>query len=356
MINIYTPSIAPNQARYIEDAVQKNELTFHGKYHKEFKKSLSTIYESHCSLTCNGTVSLFAILKSLPRENDKDEVILPSLTYVASTSQIIHAGYRPVFVNSDENFQINIHDVFRVINPKTLAVMVPTLFADAPDLKLLRKICDDNNIFMIEDAAEAFLCYERGQLVGTFGHASSFSFFANKVITTGEGGCVLTKDEDLAKRVELFINHNCIGPYQHSGPGSNFRMTNLCAAIGVAQLEDVKRIIKNKKYIASFYRNNLSCSSIVPTIEDSSEWMPVFKLPRNFLYPEFRQRMLQKNIDTRPMFTPNHLIKNIDYVNRVDLDCEVIREYQRFFSLPCSPDLTDEQLTYIVDSANSCMS
>ena len=355
-INVYEPRKAKNQTKYVLEALESNCISGKaGRFIEEFEETLAWITGvDHAVSVCNGTVSLMLIYAAADLKSG-DEVITPSLTYCATVSQLNWLGITPVLVDSDDNFQMDLSQLESSISRKTKAIVVPQLYGDAPQMFRLSNFCTKHGLILIEDSAECFASTfdEKERVIGSFGLASSFSFFANKNITTGEGGAVATDDPDFAKRLRLLRSQAHIGNFVHDGPGFNFRMTNLHAAVGVAQLEEHCDIVTRKTQIARYYRNKLSESvgKVVPKIHGSTEWMPLFTLPDSMNYPKFLLEMQKKGIDTRPCFTPIHLMNGFEYTKRVSLDnCE--RLYKKGFNLPCYPDLTDEQLKYVVDSVN----
>lgn len=352
-ISVYEPRVAVNQARYVLESLEENCISGKGgKFIEEFEKSLADILGvKEVVSVSNGTVSLMLIYAALGLKPG-DEVITTSLTYCATISQLNWLGISPVLIDSDDNFQMDLSQLEKAVSRNTKAVVVAQLYGDSPDMLKLKEFCDNNNLLLVEDSAEAFVCFDQKKAIGSFGNASSFSFFANKVITTGEGGCIATNDLELAKRMRLLRSQAHIGGFVHDGPGFNFRLTNLHAAVGVAQLEELEEIIERKKQIAQYYRNTLSgsVSKIVPKV-DSSEWMPLFMLPETITYPKFLLEMQKRGVDTRPCFTPTHLMKGFQYTTRVPLNNSE-RIYKRGFNLPSYPDLTDKQLKYIVKCTN----
>jgi len=360
-IPVYEPWVAKNQKKYILDCVNTNMLTFRGKYVTLFEEGISKyLGAKHFISTFNGSVSLNLMLYCLGIKPG-DEIITSSLTYAATISQINLLGAVAVLVDSTENLQMNIKQVEKNITPKTKAVLVPELYSDANSMKEysnLLSLCNKNNTYLLEDSAEAFACQiTKGKYMGTLGKAASFSFFSNKVITTSEGGGVLTNDSDLAERMNLFKNQSHIGGFIHNGPGNNFRMTNIQAAIGLAQLEDIDIILEKKKNIAKYYRKNL-CSnikSIIPSVYSSSEWMPVFEFKSNRMtYVKFNSDCKDFGVDTRPVFTPIHLMENFNCRSKSKLNiCEYA--YKNKFNLPSYPSLTSKQLEYIVSCINKIM-
>ena len=353
-IPVYEPYKAKNQKKYVLDCLDTNMLTFRGKYVDLFEKKLASYLNTKNVITTfNGSVSLYLMMYSLGIKPN-DEVITCSLTYAATVSQLNLLGAIAVFVDSDDNLQMNLSQIERSITKKTRAVLVPELYADAPNMLELVKLCKKHDLLLLEDSAEAFACKSGGKYIGTFGTASSFSFFANKCITGGELGCVCTDDDKLADKMRLFKNQSHIGGFIHNGPGTNFRPTNIQCAIALAQLEDIDIILKEKKRVANYYRKNLDSKieRIMPKLNVSSEWMPVFAFdPEAMTYMKFSGACKEAGIDTRPIFTPMHLMKNFKWKTKVSLENSE-RVYKNKFNLPSHPDLTNLQLKEIVDIVN----
>jgi perosamine synthetase len=355
-IPIYSPFIAKNQKKYVLDCLDTNWISSRGNYIDLFEKAISDVVGvKEVIAVFNGSVSLMLILSGLGIGYG-DEVITQSLTYAATVSSIQNVGATPVLIDSTDSFQMDISLVERTITKKTKAVMVAQLYGDSPNMERLVKICRKNSIHLIEDSAECFGCYSKSsagnKALGSFGIANSFSFFGNKVITTGEGGCVCTNDINLARRLRMLRSQSHIGGFRHAGPGFNFRMTNIQAAIGVAQLEHLKDVILKKKKIANYYRKNLhpSIRRIVPSV-DSSEWLPLFSLPDSKNYLKFHTRLHEEGIDLRPAFPPIHGMKGFKVRIGSKMDT-CTRIYSKAFNLPSGPGLTAEQLKRIVNTVN----
>jgi perosamine synthetase len=354
-IPIYKPVVAKNQKTYVLDCLEKNWISSRGSYINNFEEAVGRLLGvKHVVTTCNGSVSLMLSLAALGVGN-KDEVITQSLTYAATVSSILNVGATPVLIDSKEDYQMNLKLIEKGLSKKTKAIIVAQLYGDSPDLAGLRILCDNEGVALIEDSAECFGCYfeePEKRYVGSVGHCSSFSFFGNKVITAGEGGCVCTDDDDLADQLRLLKSQNHTGGFKHAGPGYNFRMTNIQAAIARAQLEELPKITARKIEIADYYRDNLDASirSIKPKVK-STEWMPLFVLPRTLNYIKFSAELRTRGVDTRPCFTPIHLMKGFKCKKGSSLDvCEGI--YEHAFNLPSYPDLTKKQLEYIIATVN----
>lgn len=351
MIRVYEPTTGPNQRNYILDCVDTNSYTFHGKYIQLFEEALSRfIGVKHVITTFNGSVSLYMMYKAYGLEGRF--VVAPTMTYAATISQLCLVGAKPYLIDCDDHFQMDLNileDVAKTFYP--YAVICPQLYADAPQMNDLVKIADKYNMLLLEDSAEAFGCRDENlKHIGTFGEAASFSFFANKIITSGgEGGCVVTNNDKVANWMRNFKNQNNIGGYRHSGPASNFRMTNIQAACGLSQLEIINQILFRKQAIAHFYREKLpELSPLVPKIYYSSEWLNILKIPENHTYETLNLYCSVKGIETRPIFTPIHLM-NFPISSYPQLFNMAEKAYKEYFIVPSGPDLSNDELYYIVD-------
>lgn len=352
-IPIYEPYKAKNQKRYVLDCINSNWISSRGSYIDKFEHALQEyLGVKHAITVCNGSVSLMLILRSLGI-GVGDYVLTPTLTYAATVSSINNVGAHALLVDSDESFQMTTQ-IEKYFIPELKAVLLPQLYGSAPDMDYFVGLCKKNNVPLIEDSAEVFGCDYNGKKLGTLGTASSFSFFGNKTITTGEGGCVCTDDDALAEKMRLIKNQSHIAWFEHNGPGYNFRMTNIQAAIGLAQLEQVNEIVAKKKKIAEYYRKHLTYKITIPfpnIAVNSSEWMPLFMLPEGIPYLKFYEEMRKMGIDTRPAFKPIHLMSG--FSARLESPADVAEKiYGRGFNLPSFPDLKKKQLKYICDAVN----
>jgi len=356
-IPVYKPRIAKNQRSYVLDCVDSNMLSFRGKYLEKVEKELANFLTTdYFSTTFNGSVSLMTILSALNIKSG-DEVITQSLTYAATVFSILNVGATPVLIDCDESFQMDLNLIEKAITKRTKAVMVAQLYGNCPKMDKLKEICDSAGIHLIEDSAECFGCSYLGKPIGSFGIASSFSFFCNKVIcSAGEGGGIATSDSSLIDKINFIKSQSHSGGFIHKGPiGYNHRATNLQGAVLLAQFEEINNIIKRKKEIADYYRKHLHQKIIRVKNQDhldSSEWMLIFKLPDNITYYKFQDELKKFNIDSRPCFTPIHLMEGFNKC-RNSGKLEVSSSIHRSgFNLPSYPDLTTKELMYIVKSVN----
>jgi perosamine synthetase len=309
----------------------------------------------HGVATHNGTVALHLALAALGI-GPGDEVILPTLTFVATANAVVYTGATPVFVDSEPHtWNIAPEAVARAVTPRTRAIIAVHLYGHPADMDPLRALADQHGLTLIEDAAEAHGARYKGRRAGSLSDVAIFSFFGNKIITTGEGGMVLTDDPALAERCFLLENqarHN-ENPYWHAEIGYNYRMTNLQAALGVAQLERIEDLIAVRVQNAAHYNRRLSevpGLSRPPCAEwaENVYWMYTvlveeeYGLDRDTVMTRLRQR----GIDTRPAFYPIHTLPMYHQDQRLPVAEEVGR---KGLNLPSGATLTPEQVDLVCD-------
>jgi perosamine synthetase len=310
---VYKPQLHGNEKKYVNECIDSTWISSKGKFISKFEKEFAKYIKSMYAIAVpNGTIALHLTLLTLGI-GQGDEVIVPTLTYIASANAITYTGATPVFVDSSKStWQIDSEDIKRKITKRTKAIMVVHLYGFPCNMGEIIKIAWDNNLYIIEDCAEAFGTKYKNKHVGNFGNISSFSFFGNKTITTGEGGMVVTNNKklfQLATRIKgqgLAKNRE----YWHDIVGYNYRMTNICAAIGLAQLERADKIIAKKRLIAKWYHDFLKGLPLEFHKENDnifhSYWM-VNILVQNYKNRDKLRNHLKKNgIETRPVFFPIH--------------------------------------------------
>lgn len=356
MIRVYNPWVAKNEKRYLNQLVDENMLTFHGEFTQRFEKQITDyLGVKHAIMVMNGTQALTAIYEAA---NLRGKMVATStLTYAATTMQLILGGATPVLIAHDDHLQIDLSALCQALRKFPItAVVVPPLYADMPDMHKLLDICDEYKVTLLEDAAEAFGCVRDGLTAGTVGEMGTFSFFANKVITTGEGGAVVTNSDEKAAWLRMFINQGVTRRFWHEMVGTNLRATNMQAAIGCAQMEDLPEILAKKRQLAADYRSALSrrFSPIVPKAQISCEWMPVFRLGANENYAAFEHWMNKHEIEVRPVFTPLHAMPVFqDKCEIGDWTFGKNGVADKHFILPSSPDLTGRAIDYITEIAQA---
>lgn len=351
-IPVYQPSLVGNEKKYVNDCLDSNWISSKGKYVQLFEKEFASYVKvNYATGVCNGTVALHLALLALGI-GQGDEVIVPTLTYIASVNTITYTGATPVFVDSlPDTWQIDPEDVIRAITPQTKAILAVHLYGHPCDMLALKEIANKHRLFLIEDCAEAIGSLYQNQHVGTFGDVATFSFYGNKTITTGEGGMLVTNDQTIFDRAVHFKGQGLAKyrEYWHDVIGYNYRMTNICAAIGLAQLEQIETIIKKKRQIAELYQGLLKDTNfkVHPEIGDvfHSYWMVSILVSQANERDTAREHLAQAGIETRPVFYPVHTMPMYSQKYQRHKNAEDIG--WRGINLPSYPDLSDDQIKYI---------
>ena len=349
---VYQVSLKGNEKKYVNECLDSTWISSKGKFVKKFEDLFKEyIGIRYATSVCNGTVALHLALITLGIGKD-DEVIVPTFTYISSVNAIAYAGATPVFVDSlHDTWQMDPEDVKRKITLRTKAIMVVHLYGHPCDMDNICKIAKDKNIFVIEDTAEAFGSKYKGRHTGTFGDIATFSFFGNKTITTGEGGMVVTNDKTLFNRTVHFKGQGLVThhEYWHDVIGYNYRMTNICAAIGLAQLERADEIIAQKRKIAKWYDEYLKDLPIEIHKEYEnvlhSYWMCSILVDNAQTREELRNYLKANGIETRPTFY---------LIHTMPMYCDKYQKYPiaeniawRGINLPSYPDLSKVEIKNI---------
>lgn len=312
-IPVYQPDLSGNERDYVLECLDSTWISSKGRFIAQFEAGFADfIGAPHAVTVCNGTVALHLALVALGIGPD-DEVIVPSLTYIASVNAIRYTGATPVFCESlSDTWQMDPADVERRITPQTRAVMAVHLYGGACEMDRLAALCERHGLKLIEDCAEAIGTRIGDRHVGTFGDIAAFSFFGNKTITTGEGGMVVCKDAALDANLRHLRGQGLAKDreYWHDVVGYNYRMTNICAAIGLAQLERISDILSAKAALAGRYRAALANAPVAfqahrPT-EALSHWMVTILIPAAADRDPLRAALSAVGIETRPIFHPVH--------------------------------------------------
>ena len=310
---ISEPSLGGNELKYVADCINTMWISSQGAYIGKFEKAVTDYIGTPFGLTTsNGTNALQLALAALGIGRG-DEVIVPSITFGACGNAVIHAGATPVFVDIDARTKtIDPAAVEAAITPRTKAIMPVHLYGHPADMDPILEIAARHGLKVVEDCAEAIGAEYKGRRVGTFGDVGCFSFFANKVVTTGEGGFVTTKDEALHLRMKMLRDHG-MEPgrrYWHVEPGFNFRMTNMQAAVGLAQMERIDAFLQGRLDVARLYTELLSdvAGIRVPFVANwakSIYWLYVVEVDgdRDALIT----RLAKRGVETRYVFPPLHV-------------------------------------------------
>jgi len=353
-IPIAEPSLGDEELNNIIEAVKSGWISSKGKFIPRFEEEFAYYCGSKYGIaTSNGTVALHLALVALGVTKG-DEVIVPTLTFAATASAVVYTGANPVFVDSHPDYWcIDENKLAEKISPRTKAVIPVHLYGHPCDMDTIMGIARKHNLFVVEDAAEAHGAQYKGEKVGSFGDIACFSFYGNKLLTTGEGGMCLTNDEGLADRMRLLRDHgmNPQRRYWHDTIGFNYRMTNMQAAIGVAQLNKLDEFVERKRKLAEIYHSLLSGVEGINLPQEmpwakSVCWMYSVLVEDDFGIDrdELMKRLGQQGIETRHLFHPLHVMP--PYANKERMPVAEALS-QKGISLPSSTNLTPAQIEYI---------
>lgn len=363
-IPVLEPSLQGNELKYVTDCISSNWISSQGKYVQQFENAFEEKFNGYKALSVsNGTTALQLALLALGiREGD--EVILPNLTFAATINSVIHVGAKPVICEINHaTWCIEAKEIRKLINHKTKAIIAVHLFGQPCEMASLCTICNENELFLIEDCAEAIGSKLDENYVGTFGDASAFSFFGNKTITTGEGGMLLLKNQNNYQRAKLIRDHGMSKSkkYWHEVVGHNFRLTNLQAAVGIAQMERFDEIINRKLEIHKKYYNFFSKHLDILQIQHiernilHSNWLFGVVVSNNYSREIIIDSLLYMGIETRPFFycmSEMNIYKNYKRSKDLKVSHNISRNG---ISLPSGVSISDEQIDTICEEFINCL-
>jgi len=311
------PSLGEKELLYVTECVLTGWVSSAGKFVTQFEEMFAEFCSTRYAIaTSSGTAALHLALLALDI-GPGDEVIVPTLTFIATANAVTYTCARPVFVDSEpETWNIDPIRIEEAITPHTKAVIPVHLYGHPADMDPILEIAARHGLAVVEDAAEAHGAHYKGRCVGGIGDIGTFSFYGNKIITTGEGGMIVTNRADLAEKIRTLRNHGMSSErrYYHAMLGYNYRLTNLQAAIGVAQMEKVEAILADKQRIARAYTAGLQavpgiCLPPHASRADNVYWLysilvepDVFGRTRD----ELMAYLKEEDIETRPLFPPVH--------------------------------------------------
>ncbi len=353
-VPVNEPLITDAAKAYVADAMDTGWISSAGpcveKFEEEFAKFIGV---KHAIFTTSGTSALHTAARALDIDPG-DEVIIPNFTMIASPFSIMYTGATPVFVDIDaETLNIDAALIEAKITPNTKAIMPVHIYGLPCDMDPIMEIAAKYNLAVIEDAAEVHGALYKDKKCGSIGTINAFSFYGNKIITTGEGGMITTDDDDLAKRARWLkdLAHSPTKRFRHEELGFNYRPTNLQAAVGLGQLEGIDRLLERKRTMADLYKKNLSGINglRLPTEKDyctNVYWMYAVMVDKG--RDELCAALKEKGVDTREFFLPCHSQPAID-VQSSEAFSVTEDVSARGFYLPSGLAITDEQIEYVCD-------
>jgi len=355
-IPVYIPDLSGNEKSYVLDALETGWISSIGPYVDRFEKALES--ESgfrHVIAVSNGTVALHLALHCLD-VGPGDEVIVPTFTYIASVNTIAQTGATPVFADvRRDDWLIDPDDLARRLTPRTKAIMPVHLYGSICDPRVYA-FAREHGLRIVDDCAEVLGSSRDGINVGHAADVATYSFFGNKTVTTGEGGAVATNDDALAARMRMVKGQgqSTNRRYWHEELGFNYRMTNIAAAIGTAQMERFAEIVARKRRIAEQYRSLLAGAPVVfqqaAAGVTSNEWLVSVLLPEGCDRERVMALMAEQGVDTRPVFFCAHHMPMYRSSERFPVAEDIAA---RGLSLPSYPALTDDEVAAVAAALTS---
>ena len=370
MVLLSGPNINGNEWKYVKDCLDTGWVSSVGSYVTDFEKKISDYVGSKYAVaTSNGTSALhLSLLLSEVKNNDL--VLVTNVTFIATLNAIKYVGASPILIDIDENsWQIDLDLLSGFLDSKTeirddvcilkstgqrIKAIVPVhVLGNMCDINKLVSICKKHNISIVEDAAESLGSSFEGKHSGTFGELGCFSFNGNKIITSGGGGMIVTDNEDLAKRAKHLSTQAKADNFEyfHDAIGYNYRLTNVAAAIGLAQLEQLDNFIQKKHFIKDFYINSLNGLGDInfQTVDKnviSNWWLFTIKTKNQ---KKLLKSLNENKLQSRPFWIPMNklpMYKNELYISKNDISDKV---YSNSLSIPCSTNISNKELSMVVD-------
>ena len=363
MIPVNTPLLDGNEKKYLLECIETGWISSEGPFIGQFEEQLATrVGRRHGIAVCNGTAAIDAAIEALGI-GPGDEVILPAFTIISCVLQIVRAGAVPVLVDSDPaTWNMDVARIEAAITSRTKAIMAVHIYGLPVDMDPLLDIARRHGLKVIEDAAEMHGQTYKGRPCGSFGDISTFSFYPNKHVTTGEGGMILTDDAKLAEDCRGLRNL-CFQPHQrfvHERLGWNLRMTNLQAALGVAQLERLDAFVARKRAMGARYTAGLSSLPGIrlplPRTDYAQNIYWVFGIvmddDRGMDAVEAMRRLAAEGIGARPFFCPMHQQPVLRRMGFFEHDSHPVSErlYRRGFYIPSGLGLTESDMDRVVET------
>ena len=360
---VNVPKIFPNEKKLVNKALQSNWVSSNGPYVKKFENNFSKYNNKKFGIAVsNGTAALEIALKCLNLKKNS-EIIIPSFSIISTALAVIKNNLKPILVDVDLNtWNMSVDETLKKISNKTKAIIITHIYGLPVDLDKIIKIAKKKRIIIIEDAAEVIGLKYKKKICGSFGDLSTFSFYANKHITTGEGGMICTNNKKYYEKCislrNLSFSKSYFDRFNHDDIGWNYRLTNLQAALGCGQLKNIKWIIKRKREIGDLYYNKLKNNKKIilqPNKTDYANniyWVfgVVLKKNTGLSRNKIMKKLLKFNIDTRPffltmnkqkIFTKLKLFKNLKMPNSEYIS-------NNGFYLPSGLGIKNKEIDYVV--------
>jgi len=365
-IPVNEPLLDGNEKKYLLECIETGWISSEGPFIKAFEQKFAArMGRKHGIAVCNGTAAIDAAVEALGI-GPGDEVIMPTFTIISCIAQIVRNGGKPVLVDSDPiTWNMDVTQIEAKITPRTKAIMIVHIFGLPVDVDPVLDIAKRHGLKVIEDAAEMHGQTYKGKPCGSFGDISTFSFYPNKHITTGEGGMILTDDDDLAETCRSLRNL-CFQPdkrFVHERLGWNLRMTNMQAALGLAQLERLDEFVERKRKMGALYTEllkdvtGLQLPLAKTEYSENIYWVYGIVLDEalGFDAVEVMKKLAEKGVGTRPFFCPMHQQPVLIKMGVASKEAYAISEsiYKRGFYIPSGMNLNVQQINEAAEKLTS---
>jgi len=363
--SIARPSFKGNEKAYLLDTIESGWISSIGPYIVRFEQEFARYHGvKHAVATHNGTIALHLALAAAGI-GPGDEVIVPDFTFIATANSVRYCQATPILTDIDpDDWNISPAAISENISSHTRAIVPVHLYGNPARISEIMAIARKHDLIVVEDCAEALGAEYNQKKVGTFGDIGCFSFFGNKIITTGEGGMCITNRDDLAERMRILRDHgmNREKKYWYDFPGFNYRMTNMQAAVGLAQLEQIESLLSERDQILSHYQDAFSRNQMIVTQDHHNQrnvnWMFTIRL-KGITEPgrdDLMNKLKEKQIDSRPAFYPIHQMSFYQTGGFIrSIPENSIRISSESLSLPTYIGLTREDIDYIATRVNEAI-
>ncbi len=375
MIPLTVPHLAGNEWKYVKDCLDTGWISSVGSYVNDFEKRMAEFTGAKYAVACmNGTAALHVCQRIMGVQQD-DYAIIPNITFIATANAVSYTGAEPLMMDVDSDtwqMDLNLLEKFFIEETKMMdgkcvakknnrrigCIMPVHVLGNMCNMERLMKLANERNIPVIEDSTESLGSSFKGKQTGTFGQMGCFSFNGNKIISTGGGGMIVTNDEALAKKAKHLTTQAKIHPeeYIHDEIAYNYRLVNILAAVGVAQMEQLPAFLKKKKYISDFYKKYLNGVGDIQfqKVENDihvNDWLFTIKTSKS---KEIFENLKKADIISRPFWMPMNqlqMFQSFWYYNENDKSNAV---YHNCLSIPCSTGISDDDLALVVKKIKEC--